>query len=91
MGTLSVAVYPPAHSPGTSSKGKPADERKEDFVSSPVKASGVWEDVRFTCISKLSLYPVPSVWYMLHRNVMKERIGRKATREERMERGIKPL
>ena len=47
-GTLSVAVYPPAYSPGTSSKGNPADERTEDFVSSPVKASGVWEDVRFT-------------------------------------------
>jgi len=47
-GDSACSCYPPAHSPGTSSKGKPADERKEDFVSSPVKASGVWEDVRFT-------------------------------------------
>lgn len=57
MGTLPVAVYPPAHSPGTSSKGKPADERKEDFVSSPVKAFGVWEDVRFTLYLQTQLIP----------------------------------
>lgn len=43
MRHVPIAGYPSAYSPGTSSKGKPADERKESFVPSPVKDSGVGE------------------------------------------------
>lgn len=51
MRHLPVAGYPLAHSPGTSSKGKPADEGKEGFVPSPVKASGVWEKCQIYLVS----------------------------------------
>ena len=89
MGTLPVAVThqhtPLEHHP------KESQQMKGRRILSPLlwkllecgKMSGL------PCIFRHSSYPAPSIWYMLHRNVMKERIGRKAAREERMKRGNK--